>query len=118
MQKQANNYWPDSTAAQAAGLAASCPGRGIFVTTLILGIVLALFTTRGSTARGIDPIAGDPWDGALTMTASSLEDQAARADIIAVGRVTSQSSRSVPGSIDTDVTVAVEKTPKGQTGSS
>jgi hypothetical protein len=52
------------------------------------------------------------------MTPSNLEDEAVRADTIVSGRVTGQASRNVPGSIETDVTVSVEKAQKGQAGSS
>ncbi len=91
-----------------------------------IGPIIALYAVvalcllsggRAAPAKGLDAsiavVAPESYEGA-DMTPSNLEDQAARAGFIVVGRVTDVRARAVPGSIVRDVTVEAERALKGR----
>ncbi len=85
------------------------------------GLILALYLA----VRGVAPpaperlhvavIAAESYDGAL-MIDSDVEDQTRRAGLIVVGRVAKTQAKSIPGSVETTVTVDVERPLKGTAG--
>src|SRR5215211_4375824 len=65
---------------------------------------------------GFDPIAQRGYEGAVLVYRLTPEQSAARAEVVVVGRVSSMTSRIDGGTINTDVTVNVEKALKGNAG--
>ena len=92
------------------------------VSRTLFSLLVFSFLFLGGQARGsglppIAVVAPEAYEGAL-MLQSSVEDQTSRAGLIVVGRVTKVTSRAVPGSIVTDITIDVEKSLKGSAGGS
>ncbi len=87
------------------------PLRGAFLLVCLCALTLASGQTRPRLAL----IAPESPEGAAIVVPSSLEEQAASADVIVFGRVASVRSRVDGGTIVTDVTLSVEGTLKGGT---
>ncbi len=87
--------------------------RPSLASILLLALLLGALSLRDEPPR-VALVAPRSYEGAVIAEASNLVDQAARADLIVVGRVTGVASRSTGDSIVTDVTLTTEKTLKGQ----